>query len=341
MRDIVGNHNSRAVVLLASYNGAAFLREQLTSLQAQSFSDWDLIVSDDGSTDGTLEVLEEFRQREPRLVSVLRNRGPHGAFANFFHLMRYVRECCRGRYGYFFFCDQDDVWLPDKMLTEVQRLDEVGAHGREAALVYADMELMDGEGQDSGTRLSEITDLRLRNPADLFFSNKFVWGTSLAFNAALWERLPLPDVVPSYVWHDHYVARYAAAFGRLSYIDRPLVHYRRHGHNVSGLPHRYSLLQAARLACQQFWQVAKGQGEIYAQVLFLIQHVPEKTPFLEEYERSIRAGGLRALRFVRKWHVTFPGNLYSRIGFYLVLGTGAYRRGSIFRAASVTVHTPT
>ena len=113
--------NCCAVIMLATYNGAKYLKQQLESISNQSFQNWQLIISDDGSADETLDIIEEYRKYESRLIAVVRNQGDHGAFANFFHVMRYVKQQSAS-YSYFFFCDQDDIWLSDKMATEISRL---------------------------------------------------------------------------------------------------------------------------------------------------------------------------------------------------------------------------
>ena len=326
--------NCCAVIMLATYNGAKYLKQQLESISNQSFQNWQLIISDDGSADETLDIIEEYRKYESRLIDVVHNQGDHGAFANFFHVMRYVKQQSTS-YSYFFFCDQDDIWLSDKMTTEISRLKKLSVNNQEATMVYSDMRLMDGEGHDLNLRLSETTDLTLPNILDLFFSNKFVWGTSMAFNAALWDLIKIPDVMPAYVWHDHYVARYAAIFGKIDYIDKPLVRYRRHGKNVSALPRNYTFSQAVRLAIQRFWQVAESQGCIYMQVLFFIAQVGANKAFLQEYWRYIGRGGWRAIMFIWKWHISIPGNAYNRLGFYLILLTKAYKQSKCWNDVEI------
>ena len=104
-------HSSHVAILLCTHQGARFLTRQLDSLAAQTYSDWRVWVSDDHSTDGTLEVLENYRKKwgEDRICWV---RGPGKGFvANFLTL-----ACTAGiQSDYFAFCDQDDLWDPDKL----------------------------------------------------------------------------------------------------------------------------------------------------------------------------------------------------------------------------------
>jgi glycosyltransferase involved in cell wall biosynthesis len=100
----------RISVLMCTLNGAQFLPAQLASLEQQTHTNWRLIVSDDGSTDATLKILEHFAQRVPQDVEM--RQGPRqGPSANFVSLAS-DREIVG---DYFAFCDQDDIWLPDKL----------------------------------------------------------------------------------------------------------------------------------------------------------------------------------------------------------------------------------
>ena len=97
-------------ILLAAYNGERFLREQLDSLLAQTWEQWHLTVSDDGSTDGTPAILDEYAARYPGRIRRVRHEGRFGnARDHFFWLMK---ECGA---SYMMFCDQDDVWHLDKV----------------------------------------------------------------------------------------------------------------------------------------------------------------------------------------------------------------------------------
>lgn len=97
-------------IAMASYNGARYIRAQLDSIAGQSVTNWRLIVSDDGSSDGTREIVQDFAHNRPagqvRLIG-----GPrHGATRNFLHLTRLADPD-----GWLAYCDQDDVWLPDRL----------------------------------------------------------------------------------------------------------------------------------------------------------------------------------------------------------------------------------
>ena len=102
-------------ILLATLNGEDYLKAQLESIAAQTYENWQLVVGDDGSTDGTISILEEFSKQYPEQVTIIKNDPPQGsAKDNFISLIQ-------NSYGpYFMFCDQDDVWKPDKIYLTLQ-----------------------------------------------------------------------------------------------------------------------------------------------------------------------------------------------------------------------------
>ncbi len=106
------------VVLLCTYNGARFLAEQLDSLQAQTHQNWVVIASDDGSTDQTLRILQQYQVKWPagKLTIV---SGPQKGFCQ-----NFLSLACEPQIvaDYYAFCDQDDVWLPNKLEIAVSNI---------------------------------------------------------------------------------------------------------------------------------------------------------------------------------------------------------------------------
>ena len=132
-------------ILMATYNGAAYLIEQLDSLRAQDYPHFDLLVCDDVSTDDTLELLKRYQQQYPDFAVQLRvvsNQSNVGYIKNFERGLSY----CQGEY--LFFCDQDDIWLPSKLSTLVAQ-----ALKTNALAVYSNAALIDASGADLGIDL--------------------------------------------------------------------------------------------------------------------------------------------------------------------------------------------
>src|SRR4051812_4471996 len=98
-------------ILLASYNGEKFISDQLESLLSQTYANWKLFIRDDGSTDKTLQIVNRYVAKDPRISLVCDSIRNSGSCQNFARLLDLTRQ----EYKYFMFCDQDDVWLPTKI----------------------------------------------------------------------------------------------------------------------------------------------------------------------------------------------------------------------------------
>ena len=206
--------NSRVSVAMATYNGAQYLREQLDSLASQTRLPDELVVTDDGSTDSTLEVLADFAKSAPFPVRIERNPNNLGYAKNFEKAAR----LCTG--DIVFFCDQDDIWHAQKIETVVARFKE----SCRALTVLNDARLVDETGRWSGkTQYGSIRKVGLGD-------RLFVTGCCSAHRRA-WLELILP--IPDGMAHDLWVSRAAHELGGASIIDRPLQDFRRHGANSS------------------------------------------------------------------------------------------------------------
>lgn len=223
------------VVLLASYNGARYLPEQLDSIFAQSHPPLSVLVLDDGSGDDSAALLDGLQRRQPRRLRFLgvnpRNLGPAQTFSR---LLRYTLEhepdLGLANDGYAIaLADQDDVWRRERLASGCARLGTV----RDAALVHSDLALIDDDGRELHHSLAEYQGLYpTRNGFfDLLLSN-CVTGCSALFTPAL-ARLAAP-VPAAAVMHDWWLALVASLFGRIEYLDRPLVGYRQHQSNTVG-----------------------------------------------------------------------------------------------------------
>ena len=234
-------------VLLATYNGATYLDEQLESLWAQTYRNFRLLVSDDGSTDATMAILEKFAQRcgQKRFKWVVNPNLGSGPIRNFQALMQ--ASAADGTARWIAFCDQDDVWMPQKLerLTEAMKEAEA-SDATHPCLVHSDLRVVDGS-------LRTITDSfvsqQRMDPGSasqsLLLSVNHVTGCAMMINRALLElALPLPSEA---LMHDWWCALLSGA-GRRQFIDEPLVLYRQHGSNQVGANSRALVARMRRLA---------------------------------------------------------------------------------------------
>lgn len=220
-------------ILLATFNGGRFLAEQLASLGTQKDENWRLLVYDDGSTDGTPEILAQ-AARDDRRVSIQASRPERlGSAASFFLLMQQALD--QGA-RYFALCDQDDVWLPEKLQRQraaLQALEDAG-HGDRALLCWSDLHWIDSQGRTfAGSHFRRAgAAAALLGPGPWLLAMNAVPGCAMAGNRALLEKaLPRP---PGVDHHDWWLALVAAACGRVRVLEIPLVGYRQHGGNLIG-----------------------------------------------------------------------------------------------------------
>jgi glycosyltransferase involved in cell wall biosynthesis len=219
-------------ILLATFNGARFLPELLESIEGQTHGDWRLIVRDDGSTDLSASIIERFAQRHNDRVRVWRDgRERLGACANFAAVLEASDA------PYFMFCDQDDVWLPEKIAGLLRSMQQVeNRRGAETPiLVHSDLIVVDDELHvlhPSFWRYSRLLDPSApRRPARVVIQN-FVTGCACIGNATL-RRAALPIPAEARV-HDCWVALVAAILGEIAEYEVPTILYRQHQSNDIG-----------------------------------------------------------------------------------------------------------
>jgi len=227
---------------LATYNGERYLREQVNSIQRQTVEDWTLLVRDDASSDGTCELLRELAESDRRIVLIdTEAKGPGGAVQNFGRLMQ---EGLESGGQIFFFCDQDDVWEPEKLQRQLQAFP---ADGREPEplLVHSDLSVVTGDLQPIAPSLCRYMalDVYAADLCNALLTRNFVTGCAMACNRRLLERaLPLPGQA---IMHDWWLALVAAVSGSIVFIDRPLLRYRQHSSNAVGAVGFWRLLSPA------------------------------------------------------------------------------------------------
>lgn len=223
---------SSVAIVLATYNGAAYVEAQVRSLQAQDFKGWQLFARDDGSTDSTAAGLERLASEDKRIT--LLESGPRlGVVGNFGQLMLHAH---RAGADYVFPCDQDDVWQSTKMsrmLALIARLE--AEHGRGVPLlVHSDLEVVDED-----LRRIHPSFLRYQgighedvSPIQVLLVQNFVTGCASLLNRPLLDLgLPIPD---DSIMHDWWLAECAAAGGFIGFIPEATILYRQHAANQVG-----------------------------------------------------------------------------------------------------------
>lgn len=217
-------------ISLCTYNGGRYLLEQLGSIENQNRLPDELVVCDDRSNDTTLEILSEFRARAPFSVHIHRNDSNLGPVQNFEKAI----SLCAG--DYIFLCDQDDVWLPNKIETSMQKILQMEAtYGKTTPiLVHADAKVVDA---NLAIIAESLWEYQKGNPANGTVLNRLLLqnpatGCTVAINAVL-RKIALP-IAKDAMMHDWWLTMVAAAFGKVGYIENQLLLYRQHGKNDTG-----------------------------------------------------------------------------------------------------------
>lgn len=210
-------------VCMATYNGEKFIREQIESILSQLGTNDELIISDDGSTDDTIKIINSIC--DPR-IKLFHNQGRCGFVGNFENALRNAQN------DYIFLSDQDDIWKKDKVKIVLQALEDYD-------LIVHDAEIIDGDGNPLGMNYYSIM-----HHYTNFFMNlwKTRWlGCCMAFRKeVLFYCLPFPSNI---VAHDYWIGMLGMLKFQYCFLNDVLICYRRHGGNVSpsGEKSNYSL----------------------------------------------------------------------------------------------------
>ncbi|HFU4501800.1 TPA: glycosyltransferase family 2 protein [Streptococcus suis] len=238
-------------ILMSTYNGQQFLAEQIRSIQDQTYTDWTLLVRDDGSSDKTREILQDFASQDSRIRLIdVEETENLGVIKSFHRLVHYEQA------DYYFFSDQDDVWLPDKLAVSLQEAQSYPTD--QPLMVYMDLTVVD---QD----LQVMTESMIRSQShhantqlvQELTENTVTGGVSMINHslASLWTKTE--DII----MHDWYLALLASAFGKLVFIDKAGELYRQHADNVLGartLSKRLKKWIRPHLLFRVYWDLIKN-----------------------------------------------------------------------------------
>jgi len=219
---------SSVSIAIATYNGAKHIDEQLRSLSAQSLAPAEVVVTDDGSQDGTLERVGDFAKTAPFPVRVYENEGRLGYRANF---MRAASLCQSDLIA---FCDQDDIWEPQKIEVCVECF-----RNPDVLLTYHNALAITEDGRELG-RLDWRAAPAAVNPRMTIGP----WLISMGFSQMFRRSMPtLPELWRTSrelfdpdqpMAHDRWFFFLASVLGSIAYLHEPLVRYRQHGGNLYG-----------------------------------------------------------------------------------------------------------
>lgn len=238
--------DKKIAVILAVYNGGEYLKQQLESLLAQTSDDWKCFIHDDGSTDGSLEQIDDYVKRFPDKFAVVEGAPSGSACKNFCFLFDAVEA------EYYMCCDQDDVWLPEKVSHSLHCMKKIETDKSIPCLVYTDQKIVDeklnvlSESSDIYQRL-HCRDKRLSH----LLAHNVVTGCTMMVNRALRDKFILSKSTDKMVMHDWWATLIAASFGKMYFISKPTILYRQHSSNTLG---------ANKMCANMVWNRINGKG---------------------------------------------------------------------------------
>jgi len=223
-------------IALCTYNGEQYLSELLDSLCNQRLIPFELVASDDCSTDATISILQDFQSRTPFTVKLLINKNRRGVIQNFENAL----SACDGEY--IALCDQDDVWKPDKLEILLKVIAQMESKpGRGTYFAHTDLDLTDSQLNKTGVSFLEHQGLRPpeEHQYKTLIAQNYIPDCSTLFSRDLLEyALPIPKVA---VMHDWWLALIASMAEEIRYEPSRTVLYRQHGGNVLGSEARFSM----------------------------------------------------------------------------------------------------
>jgi glycosyltransferase involved in cell wall biosynthesis len=204
-------------IVVATYNGERFLAALLDSLLLQTYKNSEIIVVDDGSTDGTLAILDGYARSHAQ-IKAIKNDHNVGYQKNF------ERGFLLAKGDYIAPCDQDDIWLPTKVEVLVRQRED---HG----IVYCDSAFIDKAGAPLGQKMSEWKVLtNFDDPINFAVGGSVPGHAMLIKKSVVMEAVPFPTTIS----HDYWLGFVATFGGAMKFVDEPLVLYRRHDANIFG-----------------------------------------------------------------------------------------------------------
>ena len=285
-------------VLLAVYNGEKYLKEQIESILNQSVKDIKIIIRDDGSTDASCDIIESYCNDYPDKISCLRGKPTGSAQKNFAGLL----ENCDSEY--IMFCDQDDVWLPQKIEKTLVAMQNAEQNGKKAVLVHTDLKVVSETLDEISPSFFDFQKL-LQDDITLpkLLVQNYVTGCTVMINSALKEKCAkIPD---DCIMHDWWLALVAILFGDIVCVNVATMLYRQHSGNQVGAKASYGLSFIKRkLATLN--EVRKNYNATYTQAKALLDCYGdtlshEQKNIIEKYCEIPNMCKVKKIRTIKKY----------------------------------------
>lgn len=248
----------KVLVLMSTYNGEKYIREQLDSIQNQDYSNKFLLIRDDGSTDNTIPIIQEYQQRFSNISLIIGKNI--GVWRSFFELCKEAN----GKAEYYALADQDDYWMPDKISAAVTIIENYKSkipflYAGNKTLVDSTLQPIQSEIDYSFEQIPSFGNALVEN---------ICTGCTCVMNQALLTEVCkyMPEKV---IMHDWWIYLIATVFGTVIYDTNSYILYRQHGENVYG-----TIVKKKSLFYHRLKELGKKRGRVYEQICSLKEYVP-------------------------------------------------------------------
>jgi len=214
---------SSVTVIIATYNGEKYIKEQLDSIICQSFQDFTILICDDCSDDNTMSILLEYEKEYPQKIKILSNNENVGFLKNFEKLIKYSEG------DYIAFSDQDDIWTENHLEL---LLSYIGTNDA----ICANSDLVDENGNSMLVTMKDVLKIQdnisgeYRILTRLMHENFSQGSTMLVRSSFVKDLIPFPNGIK---YHDYWIAIQAAIRNGICYNPTSILHYRQHGGNIT------------------------------------------------------------------------------------------------------------
>ncbi|HEM3637064.1 TPA: glycosyltransferase family 2 protein [Streptococcus suis] len=304
-------------ILMSTYNGQQFLAEQIRSIQDQSYTDWTLFIRDDGSSDNTKEILKDFERQDSRIHLIDNDKSDNlGVIKSFHKLVNHDRA------DYYFFSDQDDVWLPNKLELSLKETKNYLADL--PLMVYMDLKVVNQDLEIMTESMVKSQSHHANTELVQELTENTVTGGVAMINHALAEMWQETDDI---LMHDWYLALLASAFGNLVFIDRPGELYRQHSDNVLGartLSKRFKKWIRPHILFAVYWDLIKNSQK-QARHLLQMPLSQSNRELIEAFVTIMDKPMLERFRILRKYGLRKNKFFHTLVFTTLIVTKFAYK----------------
>lgn len=292
--------DNRIDILMATYNGEKYLSKQIDSIIGQTYQNWNLLIRDDNSSDGTLQILKKYEKLDRRIKILCDNRGNLGIVKNFEELLKNSES------ELIMFSDQDDIWLENKLDMYLKIAEKLEFNG---FLIHSESALFK-KNHENISKGSFISKKAVKKGLENVFFNYFVQGATILISKEIRDFVfPFPK--EAYL-HDRYIHLISELFFERVFINQPLIYYRQHGNNQIGAKNTLKQLLSKRYFDKRDYWLIKFIYDKYNDFL-----TPNKKKMIEEYFKITDIKKNRFKRFLelRKSKIDMP--LKKQISFLI------------------------